>query len=57
MIAAHAADSITLLDENAQVAAKLPYNSGLATAVKASVIFDAIRAANKVLTVPSTEGR
>jgi S1-C subfamily serine protease len=56
MITSQAADAITLLDERGQLAAKLPYNSGLASAIKASVILDAIKAANNALTMPPSKG-
>jgi hypothetical protein len=36
-------DIIVLRDENGQVDATLPYNSGLASAVKASVILEDLR--------------
>ena len=45
MITSHVTDRISLLDENAQLAAQLPYNSGLARAVTMKVIGAAIQKA------------
>ncbi len=49
MITSFQSDKITLLDENGGVTAQLPYNSGLAGAVKASAILSAIKEASKKL--------
>lgn len=49
MITSFAEDRITLFDENGQISASLPYNSGLARAVKASLILKAINEAKKKL--------
>jgi S1-C subfamily serine protease len=47
MVNSFQSDQITLFDEHGGIAAALPYNSGLASAVKASVILDAVRVATK----------
>lgn len=49
MITSFAEDRITLFDENGQISASLPYNSGLARAVRASLILKAINEAKKKL--------
>lgn len=48
MITSFENDAIELYDENRQLSAKLPYNSGLSIAVKASVIANAVNEANKL---------
>jgi hypothetical protein len=40
-------DQITLLDEDGHITAALPYNSGLTSAVKSTVILNALREALK----------
>ena len=40
MVTSHVTDSITLLDENGNMTARLPYNSGLARAITIEVIKD-----------------
>ena len=45
MVTSYLTDTITLLDEAGNLAAKLPYNSGIARAVKMQVIVDALQKA------------
>lgn len=45
MITSHVTDKINLLDENGQIAAQLPYNSGLARAVTMKTIVQALQKA------------
>lgn len=49
MITSFESDNITLYDENEIMRAKLPYNSGLARALKFSIILEAINEAKKKL--------
>jgi hypothetical protein len=49
MVTSFQNDSIKLLDENGQLSASLPYNSGLARAVKASVILTDLNEAGKTV--------
>jgi hypothetical protein len=46
MVTSHVADKINLVDENGQLAAQLPYNSGLGRAITMKTIQQAVRAAN-----------
>jgi hypothetical protein len=47
MITSFRNDGIQLFDENKQLTANLPYNSGLSVAVKASVILDDLKNVDK----------
>jgi S1-C subfamily serine protease len=49
MISSFESDNILLFDENQQVRAQLPYNSGLSRAIKLSLILEAINEAKKKL--------
>jgi hypothetical protein len=49
MVASFEPDRITLLDENGGISAQLPYNSGLAAAIKAPLILEAVSEATKRL--------
>jgi hypothetical protein len=49
MITSVITDRITLFDEKGELTADFPYNAGLARAVRASLILDAIRQARKKL--------
>jgi S1-C subfamily serine protease len=55
MITAHRADAISLLTENGQLAASLPYNSGLASAIKATVILEDIHCLTNLPKMPSKQ--
>jgi hypothetical protein len=45
MVTSYITDRINLLDEGGQTVAQLPYNSGIARAVKMQVIVDALKKA------------
>jgi hypothetical protein len=45
MITSYVSDTINLFDENRQLSAKLPYNSGLARGVTSKMILEAIQKA------------
>jgi hypothetical protein len=49
MITSVVTDRITLFDENGALSADFPYNAGLARAVRASLILDAVKQAEKKL--------
>jgi hypothetical protein len=49
MVTSHVADKISLFDENGQLTAQLPYNSGLARAVTMKAIRQAIQEAIRKL--------